>query len=197
MSRLKVGILIGTRPEAIKMAPVINELRQSSEVDPVLCVTGQHREMLDQVLDVFELEPDFDLKIMKPGQNLTDIGISLLNGIEKFLNKSQPDCVLVHGDTSTTFYGALSCFYQKIPVAHVEAGLRSYDNFSPWPEEVNRRLTASIAEIHFAPTDRAVENLVREGVSREKVIKTGNTVIDALYSIKDKINHDRFLEKKT
>lgn len=196
MTHFRVGILIGTRPEAIKMAPVIDALRQTPEIDPILCVTGQHREMLSQMLEVFDLEPDFDLKIMKPGQSLSDLGIALLHGIEKFLNVSQPDLVLVHGDTSTTFYGALSCFYQKIPVAHVEAGLRSYDKFSPWPEEVNRRLTAAIAEIHFAPTDRAVENLLREGVSQEKVIKTGNTVIDALFSIERKISGNGLLAEK-
>lgn len=196
MVNLRVAIIIGTRPEAIKMAPVINILKKNPQIDTLVCVTGQHREMLDQVLETFSIEPDCDLNIMAQGQNLTDIGVALLSGLNKFLNKSKPNLVLVHGDTSTTFFGALSSFYHKIPVAHVEAGLRSHDKMSPWPEEVNRKLTGSIVDMHFAPTQKAVSNLKKEGIPSNKIILTGNTVIDALHTVEKLISINERLKRK-
>ncbi|MGN1349761.1 MAG: non-hydrolyzing UDP-N-acetylglucosamine 2-epimerase [Anaerovoracaceae bacterium] len=183
---MKVMSVFGTRPEAIKMAPLVKKLNADPEIDSVLCVTAQHREMLDQVLELFELTPDYDLNIMKPNQTLAMITANVLTGIEEVLVKEKPDIVLVHGDTSTTFSAALAAFYQKIPVGHVEAGLRTYDMYSPFPEEVNRVLTGHMASVHFAPTERNLDNLVREGVSEENIVITGNTVVDALLEVAGK-----------
>lgn len=183
---MKVMSVFGTRPEAIKMAPLVKKLNADPEMDSVLCVTAQHREMLDQVLELFELTPDYDLNIMKPNQTLAMITANVLTGIEEVLVKEKPDIVLVHGDTSTTFSAALAAFYQKIPVGHVEAGLRTYDMYSPFPEEVNRVLTGHMASVHFAPTERNLDNLVREGVSEENIVITGNTVVDALLEVAGK-----------
>lgn len=183
---MKVMSVFGTRPEAIKMAPLVKKLNADPDIDSVLCVTAQHREMLDQVLELFELTPDYDLNIMKPNQTLAMITANVLTGIEEVLVKEKPDMVLVHGDTSTTFSAALAAFYQKIPVGHVEAGLRTYDMYSPFPEEVNRVLTGHMASVHFAPTERNLDNLVREGVSEEHIVITGNTVVDALLEVAGK-----------
>lgn len=180
MVRTKVLTIIGTRPEAIKMAPVVKMLASSAEFDSVVCVTGQHRGMLDQVLEVFGIRPDFDLDIMKPDQDLTHVTCAILEGARSVMRKVKPDRVLVQGDTTTTFAGALAAFYERIPVGHVEAGLRTRNRFSPWPEEMNRRLTSAIADLHFPPTQAARENLLREGVASECIEVTGNTVIDAL-----------------
>ena len=183
---LKVMTVFGTRPEAIKMCPLVLELRKDPEIQPVVCVTAQHREMLDQVLDLFGIVPDYDLNVMKPNQTISMITCSVLQGLEPVLQKEKPDIVLVHGDTSTTFVTALACFYQQIPVGHVEAGLRTYDKYSPFPEEMNRVLTGDIADIHFAPTPRNTANLTREGISEDRIEVTGNTVIDALLTVAGK-----------
>ena len=175
--------MFGTRPEAIKMAPLVKKLNEDSDIESVLCVTAQHREMLDQVLELFQLTPDYDLNIMKPNQTISMITANVLTGIEEVLVKEKPDIVLVHGDTSTTFAAALAAFYQKIDVGHVEAGLRTYDKYSPWPEEINRVLTGHIADVHFAPTERNRHNLLKEGIADEKIFVTGNTVIDALLEV--------------
>ena len=182
---MKVLSIFGTRPEAIKMAPLVKALNAAPDIDSVLCVTAQHREMLDQVLSLFDLHPDYDLNLMKPGQTLSTITSGVLLGLDDILDKEKPDLVLVHGDTSTTFVSALACFYHKIPVGHVEAGLRTYDKHSPWPEEMNRVLTGHIADIHFAPTERNRRNLLAENVADDKIILTGNTVIDALLTVAD------------
>jgi len=182
----KVMAVFGTRPEAIKMAPVVKALNKAEGIKCILCVTAQHREMLDQVLDLFELKPDYDLNIMKPNQTLSMITANVLTGMEEILQIEKPDLVLVHGDTSTTFATALACYYQQIRVGHVEAGLRTYDKYSPFPEEINRVLTADIAEYHFAPTLSNKENLLREGISEDKIFITGNTVIDALLETEKK-----------
>ena len=182
MKKLKVMSVFGTRPEAIKMAPVVLELKKfSSEVESLVAVTAQHREMLDQVLTLFDIRPDFDLNIMSEGQTLFDITSRALLGLDKVFCAAKPDVVLVHGDTTTTFAGALAAFYHQIEVGHVEAGLRTRNKFSPYPEEMNRRLTGSLADLNFAPTSTAKENLLRENVDAEKIFVTGNTVIDALY----------------
>lgn len=183
---IKVMSVFGTRPEAIKMAPLVKKLNADPDIDSVLCVTAQHREMLDQVLELFELVPDHDLNIMKPNQTLSMITANVLTGLEKVLEEEKPDIVLVHGDTSTTFTAALAAFYQRIAVGHVEAGLRTYDMYSPFPEEVNRVLTGHLASIHFAPTQRNVDNLIKEGVPAEKIAVTGNTVVDALLEVAGK-----------
>ena len=176
----KVLFVFGTRPEAIKMCPLVLELKKRSGMHAAVCVTGQHRLMLDQVLDTFHVIPDFDLSIMKDKQTLFDITAGVLNGMEPVLEKASPDLVLVHGDTSTSFAAALTAFYKQIPVGHVEAGLRTYNNYSPYPEEFNREAVGAIASFHFAPTKRAAENLLQEGKTRESVFITGNTAIDAL-----------------
>lgn len=174
-------LIFGTRPEAVKMAPLALELKKNDRFEATVCVTAQHRQMLDQVLDIFGLKPDFDLNIMKPSQTLTHITTGVLEGMEEVLSEHRPDIILVHGDTTTTFAAAVSAFYAKIPVGHVEAGLRTYDIYSPFPEEMNRRLTSQIAAIHFAPTTQNKKNLALENV-KENVFITGNTVIDALKS---------------
>ena len=183
---MKVMSVFGTRPEAIKMAPLVRALQDDPDVESVLCVTAQHRQMLDQVLDLFELTPDYDLNIMQPNQTISMITANVLTGMEPVLQKEKPDVVLVHGDTSTTFVTALACFYQQIPVGHVEAGLRTYDKYSPFPEEMNRVLTGHIADIHFAPTERNRQNLLAESIADSKIVITGNTVIDALLQVAGK-----------
>ncbi len=182
MEKLKVMTIFGTRPEAIKMAPVILELQKfPAEVEVTVAVTAQHREMLDQVLNLFQIRPDYDLNIMSAGQTLFDITSRALLGLNKILEEVKPNIVLVHGDTTTTFAGALAAYYHQIAVGHVEAGLRTGNKFSPYPEEMNRKLTAALTDLNFAPTNTAKENLLREGIDAEKIFVTGNTVIDALY----------------
>lgn len=184
VSPLKIISIFGTRPEAIKMAPVIEKLREQPELfTSRVCVTAQHRQMLDQVLDLFDIAPDYDLNIMKAGQDLFDITCNVLQGVKQVLEKEQPDLVLVHGDTSTTMATALAAYYCKVRVGHVEAGLRSHDKLSPFPEEINRTLTGSLADIHFAPTAMARQNLLDERIQDEAIFISGNTVIDALLSI--------------
>ncbi|MCQ2456316.1 MAG: UDP-N-acetylglucosamine 2-epimerase (non-hydrolyzing), partial [Clostridia bacterium] len=176
----KVMLVFGTRPEAIKMCPLVNELKKRKSIETVVCVTGQHREMLDQVLRAFDVVPDYDLSIMKSGQTLFDVTINILERIKAVLEEVKPDVVLVHGDTSTTFVTALACFYMQIPVGHVEAGLRTYNIYSPYPEEFNRQAVGIVAKYNFAPTEMARQNLVTEGKNTESIYVTGNTAIDAL-----------------
>ena len=176
----KVMLVFGTRPEAIKMCPLVNELKGRKGIKTIVCVTGQHRQMLDQVLDAFKVIPDYDLSIMKEKQTLFDITTNILNSIREVLEKEKPDVVLVHGDTSTTFVTALACFYLQIPVGHVEAGLRTYNIYSPYPEEFNRQAVGIVAKYNFAPTELSKENLLREGKDKEGIYVTGNTAIDAL-----------------
>ncbi len=190
----KIMLVFGTRPEAIKMCPLVNELKTRQDAKTVVCVTGQHREMLSQVLRAFDVEPDYDLSIMKDKQTLFDITISILEKIKAVLEKEQPDVVLVHGDTSTTFVTALACFYMQIPVGHVEAGLRTYNIYSPYPEEFNRQAVGVVAKYHFAPTDISKENLLREGKKAEDIYVTGNTAIDALQTTVRKDYHHPQLE---
>ena len=182
--------VFGTRPEAIKMAPVVKALQSDSRFSVKVCVTGQHREMLDQVLDLFGLTPDYDLKIMKPGQDLTDVTVAILLGMRGVLREAKPDVVLVHGDTSTTLSASLACYYERIPVGHVEAGLHTGNIYSPWPEEINRKLTGSLAKFHFAPTETSRANLLAEKVNEEDVVITGNTVIDALLAVAEQVTED-------
>lgn len=184
----KIMLVFGTRPEAIKMAPLIKELQKHPDsFMTIVCVTGQHRQMLDQVLKLFEIKPDYDLNIMKQGQDLYDVTSRVMTGMRDVLKESQPDIVLVHGDTTTSTAAALAAFYQHIPVGHVEAGLRTHNIYSPWPEEMNRQITGRIAEYDFAPTPLSKSNLLAEGVAENKITVTGNTVIDALYWVVDKI----------
>ncbi|MCI9318725.1 MAG: UDP-N-acetylglucosamine 2-epimerase (non-hydrolyzing) [Lachnospiraceae bacterium] len=186
----KVMLIFGTRPEAIKMCPLVNELKKHEKLKTVVCVTGQHRQMLDQVLEVFHVMPDYDLSVMKDKQTLFDVTAGILEGIRNVLEEEKPDVVLVHGDTSTTFSAALACFYLQIPVGHVEAGLRTYDLYSPYPEEFNRQAVGIIARYHFAPTGKAKENLLREGKEPETIFVTGNTAIDALKTtVRDGYTH--------
>lgn len=190
----KVMLVFGTRPEAIKMAPLVKEFQKNSEqFETIVCVTGQHREMLDQVLHLFEIKPDYDLNIMKQGQDLYDVTARVLVGMRDVLKEAQPDVVLVHGDTTTSTAAALAAFYQQIPVGHVEAGLRTHNIYSPWPEEMNRLITGRIATYHFAPTQLSRQNLLDERVSDSSITVTGNTVIDALYWVVDKIKKDEAL----
>lgn len=193
MRKIKVLSIFGTRPEAIKMAPLVKELEKETLIKSYVCVTAQHREMLDQVLEIFEIKPDFDLNIMKSRQTITTITTNVLEGLNKVIEQLKPDLILVHGDTTTTFSGALAAFYNKVPVGHVEAGLRTYDKYSPYPEEMNRILTGNIAELQFAPTISNKSNLTKEGITKN-IYMTGNTVIDALeytvkpnYKFKDKV----------
>ena len=187
-------LVFGTRPEAIKMAPLVKEFQKHPEqFETIVCVTGQHREMLDQVLNLFEIKPDYDLNIMKQGQDLYDVTARVLVGMRDVLKEAQPDVVLVHGDTTTSTAAALAAFYQQIPVGHVEAGLRTHNIYSPWPEEMNRQITGRIAAYNFAPTPLSKQNLLREAVTQESVTVTGNTVIDALYWVVDKIKKDTAL----
>ena len=193
----KIMLVFGTRPEAIKMAPLVKEFQKyPEEFKTIVCVTGQHREMLDQVLHIFEIIPDYDLNIMKPGQDLYDVTARVLIGMRDVLKEAHPDVVLVHGDTTTSTAAAMAAFYQHIPVGHVEAGLRTYNKYSPWPEEINRQITSRIATYHFAPTLLSRENLLNEGVEEDFIIVTGNTVIDALHIVVDKIKKSKELRLK-
>ncbi len=200
----KILTIFGTRPEAIKMAPLVKELERREEIESKVCVTAQHREMLDQVLEYFSITPDYDLNIMKSKQTLTGITNRVLEGLESVFQEEKPDMILVHGDTTTTFGGALAAFYQQIKVGHVEAGLRTFDKYFPFPEEMNRKLTGSLADLHFAPTKGSKENLLREGVNEGHIYITGNTVIDAmLHTVKedyvfenDELNKIDFEKKK-
>ena len=187
--------VFGTRPEAIKMAPLVKELaKHTDRFRSVVCVTGQHRQMLDQVLRIFDIQPDYDLDIMQQGQDLYDVTSRVLLGMRDVLRRARPDIVLVHGDTTTSTAAALAAFYEQIPVGHVEAGLRTHDIYSPWPEEMNRQITGRIATYHFSPTPLSRANLTAEGVADEKIVVTGNTVIDALYMVVDKIKSDESLD---
>lgn len=193
----KIMLVFGTRPEAIKMAPLVKEFQKyPEEFKTIVCVTGQHREMLDQVLHIFEIIPDYDLNIMKPGQDLYDVTARVLIGMRDVLKEVQPDVVLVHGDTTTSTASALAAFYQQIPVGHVEAGLRTHNIYSPWPEEMNRVITGRIASYHFSPTPLSRQNLLDEGVRESAITVTGNTVIDALYMVVDKIKSDKRLDEE-
>ncbi len=186
----KILIVFGTRPEAIKMAPLVKAFKASSDFETKVCVTAQHREMLDQVLDLFNIQADFDLDIMKADQGLYDITCNILHGMKDVFSDYHPDTVFVHGDTTTTFAVSLAAFYEKISVAHIEAGLRTGDIYSPWPEEANRKLTTQLATYHFAPTEQSRDNLVIENVNENAILVTGNTVIDALLIMKDKLTQD-------
>ena len=191
----KIMLVFGTRPEAIKMAPLVKEFQKHPDkFETIVCVTGQHREMLDQVLRIFGITPNFDLNIMKQGQDLYDVTARVLTGMRDVLKETHPDLVLVHGDTTTSTSAALAAFYQQIPVGHVEAGLRTHNIHSPWPEEMNRQLTGRIATYHFAPTPLSKQNLLAEGVEEKQILVTGNTVIDALYMVVDKIKNDKALD---
>ena len=193
----KILMVFGTRPEAIKMAPLVISLKKENNYfNTVVCVTGQHREMLDQVLDIFDIQPDYDLNIMKQGQDLYDVTARVLTGMRDVLKEVKPDVVLVHGDTTTSTAAALAAFYQQIPVGHVEAGLRTNNIYSPWPEEMNRQLTGRIATYHFAPTPLSRENLLKEHVSDDKITITGNTVIDALHIVVNRLKNDDALAKE-
>lgn len=193
----KIMLVFGTRPEAIKMAPLVKEFQKyPDKFQTIVCVTGQHRQMLDQVLDIFDIKPDYDLNIMKQGQDLYDVTARVLTGMRDVLSEAKPDVVLVHGDTTTSTAAALAAFYQQIPVGHVEAGLRTHNIYSPWPEEMNRQITGRIATYHFAPTPLSRENLIAEGIATDKITVTGNTVIDALYMVIDKIKRDSALDSK-
>lgn len=204
MAKKKIITIFGTRPEAIKMAPLVKELEKREEIDSKVCVTAQHREMLDQVLNLFDITPDFDLNIMKTKQTLTGITNKVLEGLEEVFMKEKPDMILVHGDTTTTFAGALAAFYQQVKVGHVEAGLRTFNKYFPFPEEMNRKLTGSLADLHFAPTKGSKKNLLREGISDSDIYITGNTVIDAMkHTVEenyifenDELNHIDFESKK-
>lgn len=191
----RVMLVFGTRPEAIKMAPLVKEFQKfPDKFQTIVCVTGQHREMLDQVLHIFEIVPDYDLNIMKQGQDLYDVTSRVLLGMRNVLKEVEPDIVLVHGDTTTSTTAALAAFYQQIPVGHVEAGLRTHNIYSPWPEEMNRQITGRIATYHFAPTPLSKQNLVMENIKEAQITVTGNTVIDALYMVVDKIKRDKVLD---
>jgi len=194
---MKIMLVFGTRPEAIKMCPLVKEFQKNpQDFETIVCVTGQHREMLDQVLKFFEVTPDYDLNIMKQGQDLYDVTSRVLLGLRDVIKEVHPDVVFVHGDTTTSIATALAAFYQHIPVAHIEAGLRTYNMYSPWPEEINRQITSRIATYNFAPTPLSRNNLLKENVKEESIIVTGNTVIDALYMVVDKIKNDKELGKE-
>lgn len=196
MNDIKVLTIFGTRPEAIKMAPLALALDDAPGINAKVCVTAQHREMLDQVLNLFNITPDYDLDIMKPGQTLSEITANILCKIEPVLKEFKPDCVLVHGDTSTTLSASLAAYYQQIPVGHVEAGLRTGNIYSPWPEEGNRKLTGALTRFHFAPTERSQQNLLAENVNPDSVTVTGNTVIDALLWVQQRITSDEALQQE-
>lgn len=193
---MKVLTVFGTRPEAIKMAPVIKALTADSVFEAKVCVTAQHRQMLDQVLDIFSIHPDFDLNLMQPGQDLSDVTCNVLHGMSGVYQQWTPDMILVHGDTTTTLAASLSAYYAQIMVGHVEAGLRSFNKYSPWPEELNRRLTGAVADIHFTPTAQARANLLREGTAAETIHITGNTVIDALLHVVERVRFDNTLRRR-
>lgn len=193
---MKTLCIFGTRPEAIKMAPLALALTADARFDAKVCVTAQHREMLDQVLGLFAIKPDYDLNIMRPGQDLTDVTTTILQGLKSVFARFRPDIVLVHGDTATTFAATLAAYYQRIPVAHVEAGLRTGNLYSPWPEEANRKLTGALARLHFAPTPTSRDNLIAEGVAADDIIVTGNTVIDALLDVVHRLQSDHQLREQ-
>ena len=182
---IKVMSIFGTRPEAIKMAPLVKELEKREEIESIVCVTAQHREMLDQVLETFDIKPDYDLNIMKQGQTLGDITTRALTGLEKVIKECKPDIVLVHGDTTTTFAGALAAFYNQVSIGHVEAGLRTYDKYSPFPEEMNRQMVDCMTDMYFAPTDLSKTNLLKQNIDESKIYVTGNTAIDAMSTTVD------------
>ncbi|MDD9178991.1 MULTISPECIES: non-hydrolyzing UDP-N-acetylglucosamine 2-epimerase [Aliivibrio] len=192
-TQIRVLSVFGTRPEAIKMAPLVHKLSEAQGIESKVCVTAQHREMLDQVLNLFDITPDFDLNIMKPGQSLYDVTSNILMGLKPVLEEFQPNIVLVHGDTATTLSTSLAAYYQQIAVGHVEAGLRTGNIYSPWPEEGNRKLTGAIATLHFAPTSTSQQNLLNEGIDNNSISTTGNTVIDALFLIRKKLEQDQDL----
>ena len=180
MKKIKVLSIFGTRPEAIKMAPIIKEMEKNPNIEQEVCVTAQHREMLDQVLNIFDIKPNYDLDIMTQNQTLTSITINALKGLEEILNEASPDLILVHGDTTTTFVGSLAAFYSKIKIGHIEAGLRTYNKYEPFPEEMNRKLTGAMADLHFAPTITSQENLLKENISKSSIFITGNTSVDCV-----------------
>ena len=182
---IKVMSVFGTRPEAIKMAPLVKELEQRKEIESIVCVTAQHREMLDQVLETFEIVPDYDLNIMKQGQTLTDVTTRAIQGLEGVIKEVNPDIILVHGDTTTTFAGALAAFYNQVAIGHVEAGLRTYNKYSPYPEEMNRQMVGCMADLHFSPTELSASNLIKEGKNKDDIFITGNTAIDAMSTTVD------------
>ena len=190
----RIMVVFGTRPEAIKMAPIVSVIRRDLSIDLRVCVTGQHRQMLDQVLSLFDIVPDYDLSLMQPGQTLTELTQNVLLGMERVLQEWRPDMLLVHGDTTTTFSASLAAFYQRIPVGHVEAGLRTGNIYSPWPEEVNRHMVSTIADLHFAPTILSRDNLLRENIKLSQIFVTGNTVIDSLLNISNKIDENTNLQ---
>lgn len=190
---MKILSVFGTRPEAIKMAPLLLKLDSTAEIESKVCVTGQHRKMLDQVLDVFSIKADYDLNVMKQNQDLSDITSSILKELGSVIDDYKPDIILVHGDTSTTFAASLAAYYRKIPIGHVEAGLRTGDIYSPWPEEANRKLTTVLAKLHFAPTEKSKNNLISEGVDKDTVYVTGNTVIDALLIASNELEENEYL----
>jgi len=191
MKKIKVMSVFGTRPEAIKMAPLVKELESREEIESIVCVTAQHREMLDQVLETFKIKPNYDLNIMKQGQTLGDITTRALTGLEEVIKESKPDIVLVHGDTTTTFAGALAAFYNQVAIGHVEAGLRTNDKYSPFPEEMNRQMVDCMTDMYFAPTELSKENLLKENIEEEKIYITGNTAIDAMSTtISDDYHHE-------
>ena len=194
MRKIKVMSILGTRPETIKMAPVVHELEKREEIESIVCVTAQHREMLDQVLKALKVKPDYDLNIMKQGQTLSDITTRALKGLEDVIKEVKPDIILVHGDTTTTFAGALAAFYQQVAVGHVEAGLRTYNKYSPFPEEMNRQFVGIVSDMNFAPTERSKNNLLREGKKEETIYVTGNTAIDALNLTVDEEYSDEITE---
>ena len=191
----KILCVFGTRPEAIKMAPLVHALSEDDRFEARVCVTAQHRQMLDQVLELFEIIPDYDLNLMEPGQALNDVTAKILIKLKLVLLDFKPDVVLVHGDTATTFAASLAAYYEKIPVGHVEAGLRTGDIYSPWPEEANRKLTGTLAQFHFAPTETSKRNLLQEGYRNDNIYVTGNTVIDALLQVVHKIENDNTLQE--
>lgn len=186
MNKVKVLSIFGTRPEAIKMAPIIKEMEKNNKIEQEVCVTAQHREMLDQVLEIFNIKPDYDLNIMTKNQTLTEITTNAIKGLEKILEKSKPDLILVHGDTTTTFAGSLAAFYSKIKIGHVEAGLRTYNKYEPFPEEMNRKLTGAMADLHFAPTDISKNNLLKENILEEGIFVTGNSSVDCVKTTVEK-----------
>ena len=190
---IKVMTIFGTRPEAIKMAPLVKELEGRKEIESIVCVTAQHREMLDQVLNVFDIKPDYDLNIMKQGQTLSEITSRVLLGLEEVIKKEKPNIILVHGDTTTTFAGALAAFYNQVDIGHVEAGLRTWDKYSPFPEEMNRQMVDRMTDMYFAPTEVSKNNLLQENISEDKIYVTGNTAIDAMKTtVKEDYNNEIF-----
>lgn len=193
----KIILVFGTRPEAIKMAPLVKEFQKHGDnFETICCVTAQHRQMLDQVLSIFDITPDYDLNIMQDGQDLYDVTSRVLHGMRDILNKENPDFVFVHGDTTTSMASALAAFYKQISVVHIEAGLRTYNKYSPWPEEINRQVTGRIAKLHFTPTESSKQNLIREGVNSNDILVTGNTVIDALFSVLELVRENRPIQIK-